>query len=264
MKKAFILITTIFLVGFKQSDRKAIVSYNSDSNGTADIKLTLFDNNTFKFNMEMFEFNSKFNSTGIWKTIGDKIRLTYQTDKPDLKSLFDEKYDENNGFQVIDKTSVDINSQNKEIWIWGVSCLKKELITSVKTNTTSNTTAENLTSIQSKGKLYKANQWLDTKAKGWAYAFDNPTVEKVEILQTDKNFKVTFGKIERNYKIISTRAVSAAMTNYDVTLNGIVYVIAVTKMPNGTIGINIDGTWQVLDIIDISTVVVTETASNRK
>lgn len=253
MKKAFILIATIFLVGFKQSDRKAIVSYKSDSNGTADIKLTLFDNNTFKFDMVMFEFNSKFNSTGIWKTNGNKIRLTYQTDKPDLKSLFDEQYDENNGFEVIDKTSVDINSQIKEIWIWGVSCIKKELITTATTMTSSN------------GKLYKANQWLDIKGKGgWATAFDNPTIEKVEILQTDKNFKVTFGTSERNYKIISSKIFSAMMTNYEVSYNGAMYVIAISKMPNGTIGINIDGIWQVLDIKDISTVVVAETNSNRK
>ena len=117
MKKAFIIITSIFLFGFKPSDKKVIASYISAPNDIAHIKLTLFDNYTFKFKMEMLGFNSKINSAGIWKENGNTYRLAYKTEKPNLNSLFDESYDANNDFEVIDENIVDIiDKKYPEMW----------------------------------------------------------------------------------------------------------------------------------------------------
>ncbi len=57
--------------------------------------------------------------------------------------------------------------------------------------------------------LYKSDHWADIKGKGsFAKAMDNPTYEKVEIIKTEKNFKVTFGTKKYNYAIISSKSFS--------------------------------------------------------
>lgn len=68
---------------------------------------------------------------------------------------------------------------------------------------------------QTKGILYKSGEWLNIKAKGgWAKAMKDPNYEKVEILQTDKNFKVTLGSKTYNYKIISSNRFSEVMMQH--------------------------------------------------
>lgn len=103
---------------------------------------------------------------------------------------------------------------------------------------------------QTKGTLYKAEKWLDIKGKGsWAKANISPTVEKVEILQTDKNIKVTFGTKVYNYKIVSseTSVSSSGNTKYNVALKGKSGVIYVLKMFDDSIIIKYDNDWQVSD-----------------
>ena len=112
-----------------------------------------------------------------------------------------------------------------------------------------------------KGKLYKTDHWADIKRKGgWVNAMDNPTYEKVEILKTSKQIKVTFGTKVYNYTIVSEKIFSEVMMNYTVTLNGKNYTLRIADMENGTHavtlddGITKDGVWMVSDIKDISTI----------
>ena len=103
-----------------------------------------------------------------------------------------------------------------------------------------------------KGTLYKSDHWADIKKYGsWAKASDNPIHEKVEILLTEKNFKVTFGIKVYNYAIISSKPFSQYKMDYKVTLNEKKYVIAVALMPDGTTTIGIEGVWLVEDVQDI-------------
>ena len=52
------------------------------------------------------------------------------------------------------------------------------------------------------------------------------------------------------------------ITLYDVTLNEVKYEIAISKLPNGTVSVNIDGIWQVLDIKN-SSIFIEENTSNK-
>ncbi len=104
-----------------------------------------------------------------------------------------------------------------------------------------------------KGTLYKTDHWSDIKGKGdWAIAMDNPTYEKVEILQTDNYIKVTFGIKVYNYKIISFSKYSDFMMNYNVSLNNKTYVMSISIDDDGTNTINIDNEFMVADIKDVS------------
>jgi hypothetical protein len=104
----------------------------------------------------------------------------------------------------------------------------------------------------SNGTLYKSDHWADIKGKGgWAAAEDNPTYEKVEILQSDKNFKVTFGTKVFIYSIASSKQFSSAKMDYTITLKGKTYLLSIVKMPDGTFAIGIDGIWMVSNITTI-------------
>ena len=110
-----------------------------------------------------------------------------------------------------------------------------------------------------KGTLYKSGNWADIKGNGdWATAMDNPIKEKVEILVTEKNIKVTFGKKVSNYKVVSKKRFSEMKLDCNVTLNGKPYLISIADMPDGTKAIEIENIWMVADIIDISEVEVNE------
>ncbi|MFN0188676.1 MAG: hypothetical protein ACKVQV_08240 [Bacteroidia bacterium] len=106
-----------------------------------------------------------------------------------------------------------------------------------------------------KGTLYKSDHWADIKGKGgFAKAMNNPTYEKVEILKTDKNIKVTFGTKVFNYIIVSSKQFSSVKMDYTVTLKGKTFLLSIADMQNGTYAVNIDGNWMVSDITNFTTV----------
>jgi len=108
---------------------------------------------------------------------------------------------------------------------------------------------------QTEATLYKSGQWLDSKGKGgWAKAYKDPTYEKVEILHTDKNFKVIFGSKTYTYKIVSSSRYSDVQMRYNVTLNGKSYEIQVSEQSPGTYSIGIDSEWMVYPITNVSTI----------
>lgn len=110
--------------------------------------------------------------------------------------------------------------------------------------------------------IYRANHWADIKTKGdWAKAMDEPVMEKVEIIKTNEAIKVTFGAKVYNYLIVSENKFSEVKMDYLVTLNGKKYTISImdfnkSALPNlknkGTYSVNIEGTWMVSDIKDVS------------
>jgi hypothetical protein len=119
-----------------------------------------------------------------------------------------------------------------------INCIIVVALTSIAFNTFGQT---------NKGILYKSDHWADLKGKGdWAKAWDNPTYEKVEILKTDKNIKVTFGAKVYNYSIISSNKSSDVLTQYTTTLNGNTYIISIADMMDGTYSLSIDNIWQVI------------------
>lgn len=112
---------------------------------------------------------------------------------------------------------------------------------------------------QTKATLYKADQWLDTKAKGgWAKAYKDPTKEKAEVLLTIKSIKVTLGAKIYDYKLISFYRFSPVQWRYVVTLNGKTYEIVISQhsleIDNETYSIGIDGEWMLHSITDVSIV----------
>ncbi len=110
--------------------------------------------------------------------------------------------------------------------------------------------------------LYKTNHWADIKGKGdFVKAMEEPIMEKVEILKTNKEIKVTFGTKVYNYIIVSENKFSAVKTEYVATLNGRKYTLNImdynkSAVPNprnkGLYSINIEGVWMVPDIKDVS------------
>lgn len=100
-------------------------------------------------------------------------------------------------------------------------------------------------------KTYKADQWYDIKGKGgFVNAMNNPTREKVEISKDDKQIKVLFGAKTFIYKITSSNKFSEVKTDYTVKLKEKTYTLSISKMPDGTIAVGIDGQWMVSDIME--------------
>jgi hypothetical protein len=112
---------------------------------------------------------------------------------------------------------------------------------------------------QTKATLYKADQWLDTKAKGgWAKAYKDPTKEKATVLLTIKSIKVTLGAKIYDYKLISFYRFSPVQWRYIVMLNGKTYEIVISQhsleIDNETYSIAIDGEWMLHSVKDVSIV----------
>ena len=107
---------------------------------------------------------------------------------------------------------------------------------------------------QAKTIVYKCGQWLDTKTKGFANAYRDPTYEKVEILQTQRKFKVTFGSKMYDYTIVSSNRFSNVQTRYNVIRNGKSYLLAVSENSPETYSIGIDEEWIVYPISNVSIV----------
>jgi len=112
--------------------RDTVEIFQSQANDVADIRLTLWTDSTFNFYLRTLpqpmsnEEETVVRSTGIWTKEPTMTRLIFLKDRPIINAVFDESYDKKNSFTVINDSTVDINSNANEIWIWGVSCLKKQ------------------------------------------------------------------------------------------------------------------------------------------
>ena len=102
---------------------------------------------------------------------------------------------------------------------------------------------------------YKTSKWGDTKkTHDWATALDNPVVEPVIIVQTPTNFKVTFGKKIKVYKIVNSSKMDEATTVYNTLNNSKPYIIKVMYISSDkSYAILCENEWAVTDITDIST-----------
>lgn len=100
---------------------------------------------------------------------------------------------------------------------------------------------------------YKANKWGNTKLhKSWTTALDNPVLEKVVVVQTDKSFKITFGgKRTLSYTIVNSEKLNATSTKYNVKSADKNYSIKVMFIDNAFF-ILCENEWGVADITDMS------------
>jgi len=100
---------------------------------------------------------------------------------------------------------------------------------------------------------YKANKWGNTKLyKSWTTALDNPVLEKVVIVQTDKVFKITFGgKRTLTYAILNSEKGNPTSTKYNVKANDKDYSIKVMFIDNAYY-ILCENEWAVAEITDMS------------
>lgn len=110
-----------------------LYSYKSESNGMAEIELVVFDNNTFQFNMLILENDSKISARGVCYSKGDYERFIFRKDKPVLEALFSvDNTSSEIPFIYLNDSTVDINTNLNEQWIWGVNCSRIPLINSNK------------------------------------------------------------------------------------------------------------------------------------
>ena len=104
--------------------------YHSAPNGVADIKLTVWDNNTFNFYLRSLpqpmtnEKEETLNTSGNWTQVNNMLRLTFTANPTIVRAVFDTAYAGGNEFTVINDSIVDINNQLNSINIWGVLCDK--------------------------------------------------------------------------------------------------------------------------------------------
>ena len=109
-----------------------------------------------------------------------------------------------------------------------------------------------LFSLNAQTITYKANKWGNTKLYGkWTRALDNPVIEKVVIVQTDKTIQVTFGKRTMIYSIINSELTDASTTRYDVKMNNKNYSIKRMLVENAYYFI-CENEWAVAEITDIA------------
>lgn len=111
--------------------KNAVASYKSLGNGVASISLQLFENDTFKFDVESipqpnteekpFVISEKgtYTSDGSWKI------LNFKDPKFSLAAIFDKNYGDSAHFKVIDSKNVKINTSKIALPIWGVVCEKQ-------------------------------------------------------------------------------------------------------------------------------------------
>lgn len=109
----------------KVTNAKVVQHYNSTANDLAEIYLKLFDNNTFELYFKSLDDDVSGKYAGDIQVNNSDILLKFGDKRPDLESLFDESYDHNNAFKVIDSRTVSIKKSADIVFIWGVSCTKK-------------------------------------------------------------------------------------------------------------------------------------------
>lgn len=108
--------------------------------------------------------------------------------------------------------------------------------------------------INPKPTIYKQTNWVNIKDNGGDLfkAADHPIREKVKIIRTDKSIEVNFGEKKFTYQIVSKNNFSDFKTDYKVLLNKTPYSLSISVMPDGTLMIEIEKEWAVLNITDIS------------
>lgn len=108
-----------------------VISYESLGNGVAEISLKFYENNTFLFDLESIpqpEIDDepiKISEIGTYTTDGNWNQLNFKNLKFNLRAIFDEDFLDSNEFQVIDDSTVRINTAQRIIPIWGIVCEKK-------------------------------------------------------------------------------------------------------------------------------------------
>ena len=100
--------------------------------------------------------------------------------------------------------------------------------------------------------VYKSEQWGNTKLyKSWTTALDNPVLESVKIVQTDKTITATFGKRVLKYTIINSEKLGSYTTKFKVTMNEKIYLIKL-HFNSGKYTFICDNEWAVAQITDMS------------
>lgn len=108
-----------------------VISYKSLGNGMADISLKFYENNTFLFDLksipqpEIEDEPIKISEIGTYTSDGNWKELSFQNQKFNLSAIFDENFLEADEFQVVDESTIRINTAQKIILIWGIACEKK-------------------------------------------------------------------------------------------------------------------------------------------
>lgn len=112
--------------------------------------------------------------------------------------------------------------------------------------------------LQAQTMTYKANKWGNTKMyKSWTTALDNPVLEKVMIIHTNKTIKITFGgKRALAYTVINSEKIGSTTIKYNVKMNDKSYSIKQMFIDNAYYFI-CENEWAVAEITDVSS---TETA----
>lgn len=109
-----------------------VIAYESLGNGVAEISLKLYENNTFLFQLnsipqpEEGQKPIKINEIGTY--VGDNSwkELHFKNQEFSLEAVFDAQFLEASEFEVIDNSTVKINTRSRTIPIWGVFCERKK------------------------------------------------------------------------------------------------------------------------------------------
>lgn len=105
---------------------------------------------------------------------------------------------------------------------------------------------------KSQSVVYKSEQWGNTKLyKSWTRALDNPVIEKVEIVQTEKTITATFGKRILIYTIINSEKLGSSETKFKVKINKKINYINLSYI-YGKYFFICDNEWAVAEITDMS------------
>ncbi len=107
------------------------ISYGSANNGLADINLDLLPDQRFNFFMrtipqpETHEHSEIFEANGFWKKTDTTFILVFRQKQLVLDALFDESFDKEGTFKLVNDSTVNIHLTAKDVWIWGVACERR-------------------------------------------------------------------------------------------------------------------------------------------
>lgn len=137
--KAYAIFVTLFIsffysCNFNQNANQSVRTtnsenveisylYNSAGNGSADINLKIFKNKTFDITINYLEEKITENYSGNIEETNNSNILYFKNYDVEVGQLFDDNYDYNNAFEVMEnQNSVAINKYSEYIYIWGVYC----------------------------------------------------------------------------------------------------------------------------------------------
>jgi hypothetical protein len=113
----------------KSESKKITIQYNCLANGTADINLALYNDNSLRlyFKSLLDENSDEYNIDGKWERSKDDLRLMfYKKTLPKMSWLFDNSYVKDSPpYKFPNDSTVLINSQQEILWLWGVACKKE-------------------------------------------------------------------------------------------------------------------------------------------